>query len=68
MESNNSNTEMIDIEEEIKNLSVIQVKQSDFLGQGINGFVYKYSLKNHALAVKIYDSKEGAEEEKDILD
>ena len=63
MVSNNSRTKIIDIKEEIRNLSVIKLKQSDNLGNGVNGFVYKYSLQNHALVVKIYENKEGAEEE-----
>ena len=59
---------MLNIEQELGNLSKITLNENDYIGQGINAKVYKYSLQNHALAVKCYKIKQGAEEEKKILD
>ena len=49
-----ANSARVNIEQEIRILQKIQLKEKDYLGEGANAKVYKYSLLNQPLAVKCY--------------
>ena len=58
MKANASKPSIMEIEQNIGNLTMIKLNESDKLGQGANAPVYKYSLyQNHQIAVKCYQDQ-----------
>ena len=44
-------------EEEINKLEIIELNEKDMIGGGVNAKVYRYHLKNTAVAVKCFKEK-----------
>ena len=58
MKANTFKPSIKEIEQDIGNLTMIKLIESDKLGQGANAPVYKYSLyQNHQIAVKCYQDQ-----------
>ena len=57
MIANASGPSLMEIEQEIGNLTIINLIESDKMGKGTHASVYKYSLKNHQIAVKCYQKQ-----------
>ena len=57
MKANASGPSLMEIEQGIGNLTMIKLIESDKMGEGANAPVYKYSLKNHQIAVKCYQNQ-----------
>ena len=57
MKANASGPFLMEIEQGIGNLTMIKLNESDKMGKGTHASVYKYSLKNHQIAVKCYQNQ-----------
>ena len=56
MKANVSEPSLMEIKQDIGNLTMIKLIESDKIGEGANASVYKYSLQNHQIAVKCYQN------------